>query len=120
MCVGTALRSIKKDDPSTFINWNTTTNDVSYKYTVVWEPSCESSETEMNLYQPMSDNEDANCLSLMQNNYENCKLHKSRFAGNSYTDTTLTGNNGGIGSSIISVGCVKYEFRATSEDSPGL
>jgi hypothetical protein len=72
-CVGTALRSIKKDDPSTFINWNTTTNKVPYKYSVTWEPDCESSETEMNLYQPMPDDEDANCMSMMRNNYKNCK-----------------------------------------------
>jgi hypothetical protein len=31
----------------------------------------------------------------------------------------LTGHNGGIGGSI-SVGCVKYEFKASFEDSPGL
>jgi hypothetical protein len=118
-CVGTALRSIKKDDSSTFINLNTTTNDVPYKYTVVWEPNCESSETEMNLYQPMPDNEDANCMSLMQNNFKDCKLHDSCYTGTSYTDITLTGHNGGIGGSI-SVGCVKYEFKASFEDSPGL
>lgn len=75
-CAGTALTSIKKDDPSTFINWNTTTNGVPYKYTVVWEPNCESSETEMNIYQPMADNADANCLDMMQNNFKNCKLHQ--------------------------------------------
>ena len=76
-CVGTALRSIKKDDPSTFINWNTTTNKVPYKYSVTWEPNCESSETEMNLYQPMPGNEDANCMSMMRNNFKNCKSYGS-------------------------------------------
>lgn len=73
-CAGTALESerIKKDDPSTFINFNTTTNGVEYKYTVVWEMNCESTVTEMNTYQPLDGN-DANYMSMMLNNYKDCK-----------------------------------------------
>ncbi|KAI9674471.1 MAG: hypothetical protein M1817_001809 [Caeruleum heppii] len=96
-CAGSALATIKKDDPSTFINWHTTTNDVPDNYTISWKPNCESSVTEMNVYKPLEDN-DADCLSMMQGNYREC-------------------SNGGIGGSI-SAGCVVYEFKASLEGSP--
>lgn len=78
-CAGSAKKTIKKGDPSTFVHWNTTTNGVPYTYSVTWEDDCESSETEMNVYQPLPDNEDANCMDLLQNNYKDCKSAKSFF-----------------------------------------
>lgn len=76
-CAGTADIAIKKDDPSTFINWNTTTNDVPYKYTVTWDDNCTVDVTEMNAYKPLADN-DATCYTMFKNDYESCKFPESR------------------------------------------
>lgn len=74
-CAGTALpdRKIKKGDPSTFIYFNTTTNNVPYVYSAVWEDNCESSETEMSLWQPLPDDDKTTCTSMFTGDYKDCK-----------------------------------------------
>ncbi|KAI9892736.1 MAG: hypothetical protein M1814_001156 [Vezdaea aestivalis] len=90
-CAGSALKTIKKGDPSTFVKWETTTNGVPYSYNIYWKDKCESAVNEANLFQPYKEI-DANCLTMLQNDYKKC-------------------GNGGIGGSV-SVGCIVYEFKA--------
>lgn len=77
-CVDLANKNFKKGDTK---NWNTTTNGVPYNYNIWWEDDCSSSVDTMNVYKPLGDKSDANCLDLMQNNYEKCKAKwSSQFA----------------------------------------
>lgn len=73
-CAGTALRSIKKDDPSTYISWDTVTNGVPYNYQVYWKEGCDSSITEMDLFKPLANN-DATCISMLSGSYKKCEFY---------------------------------------------
>jgi hypothetical protein len=68
-CASSTKENFKPGDKH---NWNTTTNGVPYNYNIWWTPGCTSSVTPMNVYQPLAGNKDANCLTLMQNNYKKC------------------------------------------------
>lgn len=58
------------------MNGSTTTNGVPYNYNIWWQDGCESSVGTLNVYQPLANTPDVNCLSLMLDSYKNCvSLH---------------------------------------------
>jgi hypothetical protein len=96
-CVGTALKTIKKNDKSTFIQVYTETNDAPYQYNVWWKDGCElenNGPTEVYASNPLNIDDPGHvaCQNYLINDYKNC-------------------NNKGAGGSI-QVGCLIYEFKA--------
>lgn len=96
-CAGTALKTVKKDDKTTFIQWYTKTNNAPYQYNVWWADGCaldNNGPTEVYASNPLGV---ANpgytvCQNYLVNDYKNC-------------------NNKGVGGTI-QVGCLIYEFKA--------
>jgi hypothetical protein len=96
-CVGTGIETIRRNDPSTNIHWETRSNDVPYQYNIYWKEGClldypGSDEAYPSNPLGVGDVSPTICQDLLVDNYRAC-------------------NNGGVGGSI-QAGCLVYEFKA--------
>jgi hypothetical protein len=97
-CAGTALKTLKRGDPSTNIHFETTDGDVPYQYNIYWKDGCVldyiPGYDEVYPANPLDvkDPGYTACQELLVDNYKKCY-------------------NGGVGGSI-QAGCLVYEFKA--------
>ncbi|KAB5578286.1 hypothetical protein GE09DRAFT_1089179 [Coniochaeta sp. 2T2.1] len=97
-CVGTAITTIKRGDPSTNIHFERVDGGVPYQYNIYWKDGC------LLDYIPGFDAVyPANPLNVKDPGYTTCQ----QFLIDNYKQC----NNGGVGGSI-QVGCLVYEFKA--------
>ncbi|PLW12162.1 hypothetical protein PCANC_16730 [Puccinia coronata f. sp. avenae] len=88
-CVGSAFKNLKPGDPD--VTFSTKTNGTPYNYKISWVSGCKTTVSQMNVYQPIPNDDKNTCLNLLRRTFTEC-------------------NNGGVGGSI-DVGCLRYEFH---------
>lgn len=90
-----------------------------YVYELYWADDCvlQGEKQEVNIKQPIPDNEDVTCYSLLVGNYRHCKfalgMPFTAFMGLLAKLTSGSGDNGGIGG-YVQVGCLVYQFGSES------
>jgi hypothetical protein len=70
-CVGSALKNLKPGDPD--VTFSTKTNGTPYNYKISWVSGCKTTVSQMNVYQPIPNDDKNTCLNLLRRTFTECK-----------------------------------------------
>lgn len=79
-CADSAKENMNQS--STPIIFNTTTNGTPYRYSIAWIDGCQlaNGDRMQNVYDPIGDSDQYDCMSLLRNDYTACKFYQYCYA----------------------------------------